>query len=509
MKKLVSMLIVLSMLAAMLISCSSDGNDQPKHTTAATTAAESADPNEITTYLEPMDEALTLLNYGGETVNILARTNKEDPEDWSNWAGAVELYADELTNDPVNDSIYNRTQRINELLGVELREVEVDSAEFNQKVDVMVTSGDTTYDIVAASVIDGSPMIYQGHMYNLYDNGIDTYLDTTKPWWAQHWIEQAELGEGKLYSITGAPCLSLTRLMFVTYYNKNLGEDMGVEDLYTVVNEGRWTLDYVAELIPGIYRSLNGDDERDEEDQYGLAINHYENCDMFWSSCDMSLLSKDEDGWFEVNNTDKEKISNVFEKVYSILYDNVGTYDFGGSAGFDVARDMFASGNVLLATLHLRYAESEVMRNMQDEYGILPIPKYDEKQKEYYTYVHDQYSVLMVPKTVADPERCGAVMEAMAYESYKEVQPVYYNKVLKGRYANDPQSRQMLDTITTNVRIDAAWIYGRDLGMPAATVMRSLIGGKDKSFATAYAKVERMLPLYLKAMKAEIDKLDS
>ena len=511
MKRLFVSVIVLAMIIAAFSGCASDGNnDGPTDNTVNNNGtADTTIASDLTTYLEPMNEALKSLDYGGEKVTILARTNKENPEDWSNWAGAVELYADELTNDPVNDSIYNRTQKINELLGVELQELEEEPGDFNQKVELMVSSGDQTYDIVAASVIDGSPMIYKGHMLNLYDNGIDTYLDTTKPWWAQYWIEQAELGEDKLYSITGAPCLSLTRLMFVTYYNKNLGEDLKIEDLYTVVNDGRWTLDYMAELISDVYLSLDGNDVRDEYDQYGLAINNYENCDMFWSSCDMSLISKDDEGWFEFDPSDKEKISSVFDKIYAIIYDNPGTYNFGGSSGFDLARDMFADGNVLLATLHLRYAESEKMRNMQDDYGILPIPKYDDAQKDYYTYVHDQYSILMVPKTVADPERCGAVMEALAYESYKEVQPVYYNKVLKGRYANDAQSRQMLDMITTNIKIDSAWIYGRDFGMPAAKVIRDLIGGKSKSFATAYAKVQSTLPLFIKLLKIEVDKFDA
>ena len=312
----------------------------------------------------------------------------------------------------------------------------------------------------------------------------------------------------RLYCITGAPALSLTRLMFVMYYNKDLGAELQVEDMYTVVDEGRWTIDYLNELIPDMYRSLNGDDVRDEEDQYGLAINHYENCDMFWSAFDMTMISKDEDGWFEMDTTGKEKISNAFEKVFYLIRENPGTYDTVDTKGFDVGRDMFASGNLLFTALHLSYAESQELRNMQDEYGILPIPKYDERQDNYYTYAHDQYTVFMVPKTVANPEMSGAVLETMAYESYKTVQPTYYDIVLKGRYANDPQSRKMLDTITQNVKVDPAWIYGRQLALPAASVFRDLIYDGKKSFATAYAKQERMLPFSLKEMKQIVSGFD-
>ena len=510
-KKTLAILISLSLLACSLIACSSADSGGADTTAAGDPSTPEADgttaSDDITTYLEPMDSRLAALDYGGKQVTVLARTIEDEPTSWANWAGAVELIADELTNDPINDSIYNRTMKINEDLGVELKLINENLDKINEKVGVMVNSGDQTYDIVAASVIDGTPMVTQGYVLNLYDNGIETYLDPSNVWWAQLWIKEAQLGDDSLYSITGAPCLSLSRLMFVTYYNKDLGEDEKVEDLYNVVEEGRWTMDYVSQLIPSLYKSLNGDDERDEEDQYGLAINHYENCDMFWSSCNMSLLAKDEDGWFEFTAQDKEKISNVYDKLYALLYNNTGTYDFQGSAGFDVARDMFANGNVLLAMLHLRYAESEQFRNMQDEYGILPISKYDEAQKDYYTYVHDQYSILMVPKTVESPERCGAVMEALAYESYKEVQPVYFDVVLKGRYANDPQSRRMIDMISQNIKIDAAWIYGRMLSMPCDTVLRGPIGSKSTSFATHFAKVQSQLPVYIKAFKATMEKI--
>ena len=506
MKRTIALLIVLSMMLGVLVACSG-GSDDSKDTgkTPTTTAADTtADPNAITTYLEPLDESLTALDYGGDkTITIIARNLK------NKWA-ANELWVEEITNDPVKDSVYNRNAAVCDILGLkEIIQVSAeDQDELQQKVNVMVGSGDQTYDIVAASVAYGTPMINQGLMYNLYDNGIDTYLDAEKPWWSQYWIEQAELGD-RLYCITGAPALSLSRLLFVTYYNKDLADRIQLEeDMYTVVDEGRWTLDYISELIPEMYSSLNGDDIRDEEDMYGLAINHYEHVDMFFNCLDLTMLTKDEDGWLEPDNTSKEKISTAFDKVFALIRENTGTFDTEDTEGFDVAMGMFAGGNVLFAPLHLKYAETASFRNMQDEYGILPIPKYDENQENYYTYAHDQYTVFMVPKTVADPELSGAVLEAMAYESYKSVQPTYYNLVLKGRYANDPQSRKMLDTITTGVRVDPGFIYSIMLGEPNVDVFRSPIYHNERSFATEYAKESKMLPIFTKGLKEEISKLD-
>ena len=503
MKRVIALLIIISMMITVLVSCGVDSDNNKTQTTTASNET-TVDSNALTVDIEPMDESLAALDYGGDrVVTILARADKEE-ERFNR-----ELWVEELVGDPVADSIYNRNLYVCEELGLkDIVQVEAEGiTELQQKVTIMVDSGDQTYDIVAASVYYGSSMITQGLVYNLYDNDIDTYLDTTKPWWSQYWIEQAEMGE-KLYCITGAPALTLTRLMFVMYYNKDLGEELQVEDMYTVVDEGRWTIDYLNKIVSDIYNDNNGNDIKDEGDRFGIAINHYENCDMFWSSFDMGLLSKDEDNWFEFSSRDKEKIANAFEKVFYLIHENPGSFDSGTSEGFDIARDMFAGGDVLFAPLHLEYAESKEFRNMQDEYGIIPIPKYDEKQKEYYTYAHDQYTVFTIPKTVESPEMSGAVLEVMAYDSYRTLQPTYYDVVLKGRYANDPQSRKMLDMITTNFKLDPAWIYGQPLSLPAATVFRSLIYDGKKSFATSFAKIEKTVPFAIKAIKSIISKIE-
>lgn len=495
------------MLLSVLISCTPVGEDDTKDTIQVdTTATEVTDDiSGITTYLEQLDPSISDIDYRGErTITILSR----DLSVGSNYAGR-ELTVEELTNNPVDDAIYYRNAAVCETLGLSgITEVEVEAIEeLQQKVGLMIGADDHTYDIVAASVVYGSPMINQGYMLNLYDNGIDTYLDTSKPWWSQHWLEQAEMGD-RLYCITGAPALTLTRLLFAFYYNKDLGENLGLEDMYTVVDEGRWTVDYLAETVAEVYNDENGDSLKDEEDRYGLAINHYEHCDMFWSCFDMTMLSKNEEGWFELDNSGKEKLSIAFDKVFALIRENPGTFDTIDTLGFDLARDMFSGGNILYAPLHLSYAESSQFRNMQDEYGILPSPKFDKAQDDYYTYAHDQYTIFMIPKSVEDPELSGAVLETMAYESYKSLQPTYYNTILKGRYANDPQSRKMLDIITTNVKIDAAWIYGRQLGQPAANVFRGPIYGGEKTFASKYERVSKTLPLMLKEMKRVISAFD-
>ena len=79
MKRTLSFLLVLSMLLTMLVACSggSDKNDGKNPTTTAPSDTP-ASSDSITVEIEPMDEALANLDYGGDrTIVILARDDKE------------------------------------------------------------------------------------------------------------------------------------------------------------------------------------------------------------------------------------------------------------------------------------------------------------------------------------------------------------------------------------------------------------------------------------------------
>ena len=274
MKRAVSIALALLILSALLASCSSGGTGKDPGKADVSGKAGEDSGGTVTARPEPLDENIVELDYSGKTFTIISRPN-------SNETIGEEVWVEELTNDPVNDAIYNRNAYVCDVLGLgEIRQETANEIDIQDKVDIMVNSGDQTYDLVAASVYYGTPLIQRGEVYNLYDNGIDNYLDATRPWWAQYWIDQAEMGD-RLYCITGAPALSLTRLMLVFYYNKDLGKSLGLEDMYGVVEEGRWTIDYLNDVIAPLYASLNGDDFRDEYDRYGLAINDFESCDTF------------------------------------------------------------------------------------------------------------------------------------------------------------------------------------------------------------------------------------
>ncbi|MEI3058061.1 MAG: hypothetical protein V8T53_06720 [Eubacteriales bacterium] len=57
----------------------------------------------------------------------------------------------------------------------------------------------------------------------------------------------------------------------------------------------------------------------------------------------------------------------------------------------------------------------------------------------------------------------GAVLEYMAWSSYINVVPVYYNVALKSKYMQDSASWEMLDKIYSGIYIDAGVLYTKVL----------------------------------------------
>ena len=161
-----------------------------------------------------------------------------------------------------------------------------------------------------------------------------------------------------------------------------------------------------------------------------------------------------------------------------------------------------------MATIRIMELESETMRGMEDEFGVVPMPKYDEEQKEYRTLLHDAFTVFSILRTV-DGDRLdetGAVLEAMASVSYKTVRPAYYETTLRTKIAQDPQSAEMFDIIIDNIYIDAGIIYTNALSS-FHDKFRQIMGSGKNTVTSQYKAVTRSAERALEKMIMKLDKI--
>jgi len=121
------------------------------------------------------------------------------------------------------------------------------------------------------------------------------------------------------------------------------------------------------------------------------------------------------------------------------------------------------------------------------EIGVLPYPKWDEEQKEYYSQVGGSAESMGISIVESDEETAiiGLITEALCAESYKQVIPVYYDMMLKNRYADMPDDAEMMDLIVDSRIYDLGFIYDNWQG--AGFWMQTLVGANNTNFASFYS----------------------
>ena len=131
---------------------------------------------------------------------------------------------------------------------------------------------------------------------------------------------------------------------------------------------------------------------------------------------------------------------------------------------------------------------------MEAKYGILPLPKFDEAQEDYYTNAWDQFSVFAVPKTIADEDKevVGIVFEALNAESYKTVYPAYYDKALKSRYSAEPATAEIVDIIMAGRKLEFLFQFG-EFTASLPYQFRQLLANKQTDVASTYKKMEKLM----------------
>lgn len=460
MKKALVLLLALIMVLSAFVACGPSGPQQGGESTPAGNDPQQSQPNaskpsesESESTIGNLDPSLDL---GGKEITIISR---------SHYYFADEVSVEDPSGDPIESAMFQRNLDVERILNCTLENFKVTETGTGGTADYAVVNQlkntigpDCPYDIMSASAYTAFENTAAGICHNLLD--VD-HIDLNQNYWAPYYNEGATLGNQQ-YFATGAISLSLRRFIFVTFFNPKLTEDRGIENLYDVVNEGRWTLDYQAQIINGVYEELDGVDGKTEGDFYGFVTNHHICVDPYWSACDVKIMGKDDDDYF-IFEPELEKLDNILNKLKEIYKISGGTYSYTGKSGDvdqDEIRAKFTSEYAMMVTLRLLECEADDFRNMES-YGILPMPKYDETQVNYYSHAHDQFAVYGIVSSVPTTEidDIGAVLECMAIEGYRTVTPAYFEVALKGKYSKDPQSWEMLDKIVNNVKIDGGLLY--------------------------------------------------
>ena len=393
---------------------------------------------------------------------------------------------EEQTGDTYFDSLYIRNRAIEERFNIK---IVGNIAEDNGGEAKIIMAGEDAFDVASVRCTHALTMWEDHLVINIEDI---PNIDLTKPYWSQSINESISLANQKYVAI-GAFDMNVYDLTFCLLFNKNLAESFSLGNMYSLVDEGKFTTDKMSEQMQVVLADLNGDNKYDENDRWGYLAHTKNVLPNYWIATVEKSSPKDKND-LPYNNMVSDRFNSVFNKAFEITYDT-GVYYNKISMDADIpsqARTMFAANQSLFLDATLFYIAA--LRDMEADFGILPYPKYDEAQDKYYSRV-SYYWCCVIPVTNEDTEFTGAILESLNCESANSVVPAYYEIALKGKYSRDTESEQMLQLISDNRIVDIGDTTMCD--KIRDNFMASLFASNKRDLASKLASVDKQLQKYI------------
>jgi hypothetical protein len=486
-RKILSVTLLMgALLWAVLTACQSGGGDNAETLDASKTNGESAienDGNGESATEESYYDKLGERDFGGDSFVILHDGDRED----------IFYSGEELTGEPIKDASFMRDGLIGEKYNVKIEYIYTDYNRLPSLLKNSVATGEHLYDMVISSVITMSSPAQNNFMYNIASM---PHLSLDCPWWSKLIFENLTF-DGKLFYTAGDIFPGMYMAPSATYVNKKLLQDHGITDnLYELVFSGKWTFDVLERLTKDLDMDLNQDGKmHDVDDFFGfISQNHTLSANTFCAAMGIKL-STIRDNAITVNLTSQstiEKIDKLASFLKPITYSDTN----------DLITNTFHDGKAIFLTHYLESAFL-YLRTMDDDYGILPMPKYDEAQQSYINALNPWNASSIGVPLLVDPDKVGFLMEVMGYMSYESIRPNVYELTLKTKFARDAESMGVIDMIIETSYLDLNMVYNfggsTDIVRDAIFSKKPLVSAYEK----AEPKIQKAIEQYIANISAE------
>lgn len=411
------------------------------------------------------------VDFGGKTFLIAARTD----ESTGGWNNGREIWVESLTNDAVNDAVFERNQIMSKNYNCTIM---VDNGGWANGINADIASGGGKYIAGCAAYSNGT----SGQFYNV----LNLDIDYSQPWWDQAFFRDLECN-GKLYILCGDFAMIAMRAAWVMFYNKTIYDQNLAEeyDIYQLVREKKWTIDMLLTMCQKVLSDNNGDQQYtysadSDADMLGLMTTTH-NYRALWYSCGERYVDKDDNGKM-VNGLNKTgRGSDVIDAIRKLTTD-----DSYLEIGYTSVHRAMMNGTTLFAgevlgTLEV-ISEQEGLR-----IGIVPQPLLADGSGDYVHYVNNQAPFYLIPTSYSDMQEIADFFTLFAAHSQKIVRSAFVN-TYKYTYASDEESAEMVDLILNTRVYDPGYLFNFAAGFDSMITGGTLLGKSGSNVFSSAAK---------------------
>ena len=486
-----ALLMIFSTAAFTLTSCGEEEKTDDKNDESVT-ANTPTEEGDIFAERAAISDELGEYDFGGRKFRIASHNPKEFMVDEE----------DRNKGNLITDAKYARNVMVENRFNFEMEVAYSGTySEVVSWVTKTVMSGVDEFDLFDSHSASAGGAVLKNVFLNWYDI---PNIDFSKPWWSSSCANELTYDGKCILAVSDFNYGALSG-SYCMFFNKNLATAYDLGNLYEVVLDGKWTFDYFYNLIKDIYIDSDGSGDKSDGDFYGFSQGHWYSCDISpWTwAFDNPIMTKNEDGVPTIS-VKTDKINNIITSIYDMVYNTQGVH-YRPDNDKPQGMDLFYSKQAIFSLATIGSPTGEKLRNFEDEYGMLPIPKWDENQQKYLTMACGEHTILAVPKTVKDTEFVGTVVEALSAESYKQVTPTLYEIALKTRYLRDNESKEVLDLVIDGRVYDFGYIYDNFQGF--GFMLGTILASHSNNFESYYAKNYGNARIHFKKIIKVFDKL--
>ena len=452
--KIILMCIILTVLpAGFIFSCNADQSDTNNAQNNESALNQDIQDNPEDKTAEKVTHDVPDIEFSGYDFRVLAR----DGYRGMYWV-TVDMFAEEVNGEPINDAVFTRNSFLEDKFDINIIEIRQDDVHgFAQRI---IRAGSDDFDVLYPTMQQSGSLVQNGLIINLYEV---PYLNFDKPWWNKSINASMTIGN-RLFGAAGAITTTTNDATWAVLFNKELKKTFEFDDHYQLVREGKWTIDIMHANSKAAARDLNGDGILDSTDQWG-AVGQHECAFSLFAASGQKIVEKDSDD-MPVLALNTDRTVSVLTKVIEFMTDDSAYMNADSSENLrkytnvwdQVTVGVFAENRSLYLITNFDMVKS--LRNMETNFGILPQPKFNESQAQYYsTMQYNNATVMCIPQTASDLERTGAILEVWGAESVDTLTVAYYDITLVGKYMRDDESTEMLDLIFSTRVIDLGMLF--------------------------------------------------
>ena len=450
---LVTVLLLLSSVG--LVACeSSSGSDDS--TTEGDGPAVSYNDKE---YVPNVPEGTT---FNDATFSVLSL----DPGMYA--SSIVQFDFEEDQEDVVDAAIFKRNRRIEADYRIVFDSEYCAIEEATPALQEQILADEDTYKLIMMISREAFGQSLEG---NVMPYSSLPHVDMSQPWYMTKVNDEFSIYGYNVLAYTDE-CINGYMQSTCIFFNMDIvNNNSNIENPYDLVQEDNWTQEKFYELANNAKSNINDSSvfSADDGDIFGVIAEGDNFYTAMWIGAEVKTIEKDKRDMPMYTATTNERLIDVLEildlnlkmegfycNTWSQFSDVVG----GGDSQREAAMQYFSEGGGLFRVGTV--GQIQLLRSMEADFGIVPLPKYDDSQETYYSRFIDGW-LHVVPSSVRATEMTGVILEALGAESKNLVIPAFFDVALDNKYVRDEdieRTREMLDIIFNNVTMDlgeTAW----------------------------------------------------